>query len=66
MKEITEVFQKIKIDPKNIIPYGRNMAKLDTENIKLADQSPKGHLILVTAMSPTPQGEGKRRCPQFS
>lgn len=58
MKEISEVFKAYDIAPQNIIPYGRNIAKLDTEAMKLKGQK-NGHLILVTAMSPTPKGEGK-------
>lgn len=59
MNEILDVFSKFNIDAKNIIPYGRNIAKLDTENLHFSDADPKGHLVLVTAMSPTPKGEGK-------
>lgn len=58
MKEIQEIFQDYDIAPELIIPYGRNMAKLDTESWPAA-KTRKGHLILVTAMSPTPKGEGK-------
>ena len=58
MKEISEVFRPFDIDPKNIIAYGRNIAKLDTESMDLS-QKKNGHLVLVTAMSPTPKGEGK-------
>ncbi len=59
MTEIKDVFKNLNIQSDYIIPYGRNMAKLDTEKIKFDDQKKLGHLILVTAMSPTPKGEGK-------
>ncbi len=58
MKEISEVFKAFDIAPQNIIPYGRNIAKLDTEAMQLNEKN-NGHLVLVTAMSPTPKGEGK-------
>ncbi len=58
MKEISEVFKTYDIDPKNIIPYGKNIAKLDTEAMDFSKKK-NGHLVLVTAMSPTPKGEGK-------
>jgi formate--tetrahydrofolate ligase len=57
MKEIEEVFKGFSILRDLIIPYGRKVAKLDTE--AMAKSNSDGHLILVTAMSPTPQGEGK-------
>ena len=58
MKEISEVFKTYDIDSKNIIPFGRNIAKLDTEAMDFSNKK-NGHLVLVTAMSPTPKGEGK-------
>jgi formate--tetrahydrofolate ligase len=58
MKEIQEIFKSYNIAAEHIIPYGRNIAKLDTEALDLSRHK-KGHLVLVTAMSPTPKGEGK-------
>jgi formate--tetrahydrofolate ligase len=40
-------------------PYGRFKAKLSLEYIRTLDSRPDGKLILVTAISPTPAGEGK-------
>ena len=40
-------------------PYGRFKAKLSLEYIRTLDDRPDGKLILVTAISPTPAGEGK-------
>ncbi len=40
-------------------PYGRFKAKLSLEYIRTLDARPDGKLILVTAISPTPAGEGK-------
>ncbi|MEM7698565.1 MAG: formate--tetrahydrofolate ligase [Verrucomicrobiota bacterium] len=42
-----------------LIPYGRNKAKLDLGALAHLDERPDGKLILVTAISPTPAGEGK-------
>ena len=42
-----------------LIPYGRNKAKIDLKIIDRIRSAPTGRLILVTAISPTPAGEGK-------
>ncbi|OQC52616.1 MAG: Formate--tetrahydrofolate ligase [Euryarchaeota archaeon ADurb.Bin023] len=39
--------------------YGKYKAKIDLSILKNADNNPNGHLILITAMNPTPYGEGK-------
>lgn len=54
IKNISLIAKKLGIDKKNLIFYGENIAKLDNLEIK-----PKGKLILVTAINPTPAGEGK-------
>jgi formate--tetrahydrofolate ligase len=56
--ELADLAQKLGIHPQELHPYGRNKAKLplhllDEHRVKQA------HLILVTALSPTPAGEGK-------
>ena len=57
MKPITEIAGKLGLQGEDIIPYGHYKAKL---NHKLAkSDKPEGKLILVTAISPTPAGEGK-------
>jgi formate--tetrahydrofolate ligase len=54
---ITEIAQKLGIDPQSVEPYGHYKAKL---NITASgNQEPSGKLILVTAINPTPAGEGK-------
>lgn len=58
MKNIKEVFQEFAISESDIIPYGRSFAKLDVESMDFKSRK-SGHLVLVTAMSPTPKGEGK-------
>ena len=47
------------ISEDQLIPYGRDKAKLSTELLDSLAERPDGRLVLVTAMSPTPAGEGK-------
>lgn len=47
------------IDPEHLDPIGHYKAKLSLEYLKSLDNRPDGKLILVTAISPTPAGEGK-------
>ena len=59
MKRITEIAAQLGIDEEDIEPYGHYKAKLSEELFtKLADKE-DGKLILVTAINPTPAGEGK-------
>ncbi len=59
MKPITEVGAKLGIPDTSLVPYGHTKAKLSNEYIKSLADKPDGKLILVTAISPTPAGEGK-------
>ena len=59
MKRITEVAAKLGIDDDSLEPYGHYKAKLSFEFMEHAANRPEGKLILVTAISPTPAGEGK-------
>ena len=59
LKPITEIAQKLDIGPESFKPYGHDKAKLTTEFINSIKGNPDGKLILVTAISPTPAGEGK-------
>ena len=56
LRPIPEVAAELGLAPDAIDPYGRHMAKLPLD---LAQQPARGRLILVTAISPTPAGEGK-------
>jgi formate--tetrahydrofolate ligase len=47
------------IDEQHLVPYGHDKAKVDLGYIASLADRPLGRLILVTAMSPTPAGEGK-------
>ncbi len=58
MKHITEIAQTAHVDEKYIEQYGRYKAKVDPALIKETDKK-DGKLILVTAITPTPAGEGK-------
>jgi len=51
--------EKIGIDPDALSPYGHYKAKLSLDFIASIKDRPEGKLILVTAISPTPAGEGK-------
>ena len=74
LRPIEEIAQKIGIPSESLYRYGPYKAKIDTTNIGIAAQSPvarseansravvprkNGKLVLVTAISPTPAGEGK-------
>ncbi len=59
MKPITEIGAKLGIGPESLIPYGHDKAKLTYDFLESLDDSKTGKLILVTAISPTPAGEGK-------
>ena len=58
-KPIQEIGAKLNIPSEDLLPFGHDKAKVSETFIKsLADQK-DGHLILVTAINPTPAGEGK-------
>jgi len=56
---IGEIAGKLNIPESAIIPYGRTKAKIDPQYISSLNDRPDGKLILVTAITPTPAGEGK-------
>lgn len=59
MLRITEIAKQLGVSEEDLEPYGHYKAKLSEElYTKLADK-PDGRLILVTAINPTPAGEGK-------
>ena len=53
------VQKKMGISADQLIPYGHYKSKLSLDFIKTFQDKPNGKLILVTAISPTPAGEGK-------
>ncbi|HEY8129635.1 MAG TPA: formate--tetrahydrofolate ligase [Hyphomicrobium sp.] len=59
IKPIAEVAAKIGIPSQALIPYGWTKAKVSTDYINQIQVNKDGKVILVTAISPTPAGEGK-------
>jgi len=59
MKPITEIAESLDIRPEELEQYGRYKAKLSDEYMEKISGNPDGKLILVTAINPTPAGEGK-------
>src|SRR5687767_15787913 len=51
--------EKLGIAPENLEPYGHYKAKVSMDYIRSLQSKPNGKLILVSAISPTPAGEGK-------
>ncbi len=58
-KPIMEVGERLGIPPKQLLPYGHDKAKISAEFIAAQQGKKDGKLILVTAINPTPAGEGK-------
>ncbi len=58
MKPITEIAKRAHVDEKYIEQYGKYKAKIDLSLLS-ESKRPDGKLVLVTAISPTPAGEGK-------
>ena len=58
-KPIMEIGAKLGIPAEHLLPYGHDKAKVGQEFIKSLAGKPDGKLILVTAINPTPAGEGK-------
>ena len=59
MKDIRQIAEAAGIDEKYLIPYGRYKAKVDPAILTDGRHRTDGKLILVTAITPTPAGEGK-------
>ena len=56
---ITEIAEKLGITYDDLELYGKYKAKISNEYLKSIEKNPNGKLILVTAINPTPAGEGK-------
>ena len=59
MQPITEIAVKANVPDDKLEPYGKYKAKVDLSLLADLDKKPDGKLILVTAITPTPAGEGK-------
>ena len=56
---IEAVAARLGIPPEALIPFGRDKAKLTADFLRGLPKTPRGRLVLVTAINPTPAGEGK-------
>ena len=61
LKPIKNILNKLNVpdNPESFSPMGRHIAKINFEYLKKLKNKKEGKLILVTAISPTPAGEGK-------
>ncbi len=59
IRPIQEIGAKLGIGDEDLLPYGRDKAKVSQRFIDSVQDRPDGKLILVTAINPTPAGEGK-------
>ena len=59
LKPITEIASMVGILPDELELYGKYKAKITDDVLKRLADKPSGKLILVTAINPTPAGEGK-------
>ena len=59
MQRATKVAEKLGIPEEHLVPYGHYKAKVSLDFVDSLAKKPDGKLILVTAISPTPAGEGK-------
>ena len=59
MKPIKEIAQKVGLDEDDLELYGKYKAKISLEAIQKVKNNKDGKLVLVTAINPTPAGEGK-------
>lgn len=58
-RRIHAVAAELGLDPDILLPHGQYIAKIPFDELKRRAGSPDGALVLVTAMTPTPTGEGK-------
>ncbi|MCW2817666.1 MAG: formate--tetrahydrofolate ligase, partial [Marmoricola sp.] len=60
LRPIVEVAREgLGIDAEHLVPYGHHKAKVDLRYLQSLEDRPLGKLVLMTALSPTPAGEGK-------
>ncbi|MCM1325607.1 MAG: formate--tetrahydrofolate ligase [Bacteroidales bacterium] len=59
MKPIAEIARELGIEQDDLELYGKYKAKLSEEYLEKLEEKPDGKLVLVTAINPTPAGEGK-------
>ena len=59
LRPIGEIAERAGVPPEAVYPHGRHLAKLDRHYVDGLRDRPDGRLVLVTAINPTPPGEGK-------
>ena len=59
MLPISQIAERLGVPEEQLVPYGRTKAKISLEYLASLESKPDGKLVLVTAISPTPAGEGK-------
>ena len=59
MKPIKDIYDTLNISHQFFLPFGQYKAKIDLNVMKSLEEKPNGKLVLVTAINPTPAGEGK-------
>ncbi len=59
LQKITDIASKLDIPEESLEPFGHYKAKISLEYLNSLNSNPDGKLVLVTAISPTPAGEGK-------
>ena len=60
VERITTIASKIDISEEFLVPYGHDKAKVSLDFLNTLQDKKEGNLILVSAISPTPAGEGTR------
>lgn len=56
---ISQIAETLGVLPEECIPYGTDKAKISLDILKRLENNPAGKLVLVSAITPTPAGEGK-------
>ncbi len=59
LRPIYNVARDAGLDPGDVIPWGRHKAKISLDALARREGAPQGRLVLVSAINPTPAGEGK-------
>src|SRR2546428_7014272 len=59
LRPVEQVAETLGLDPDDLEPYGTYKAKVRWKAIERSRARPDGALVLVTAMTPTPAGQGK-------
>lgn len=59
LQKIESIARKLGVSEEFLEPYGKSKAKIDLKILQQLESKPNGKLVLVTAINPTPAGEGK-------